>query len=117
MKNKRLFQRILFNQDANILINDYEYATQILDLSLHGVLCTNPSGVDVNKNDRCVLKLTLNDQHVITMSAVIAHIEANHLGLSCEHIDIDSISELKRLIQLNLANDELLHRDIGELAH
>jgi len=116
MENKRLFQRILFSHDANLSVNGVDYATQILDLSLHGFLCSNPTQLDIAKNEHCLLTLKLDDEHVITMVAVVVHVAINHLGLACHHIDIDSISELKRLVQLNLANDELLHRDIDELA-
>jgi len=116
MENKRLFQRVLFSHDAKIIIDDVAYTTQVLDLSLHGFLCTNPTDLRVNKDDSCELKLKLDDQHIITMTATVVHIETNSLGMTCQHIDIDSISELKRLIQLNLADDELLHRDIDELA-
>lgn len=116
MENKRLFQRVLFSHDAKLLINDNSYTVQVLDLSLHGFLCTRPSDANINLNDEGTLQLKLDDQHIITMSANVIHVATNSLGMTCHHIDIDSISELKRLIQLNLANDELLHRDIDELA-
>lgn len=116
MEDKRLFQRVLFSHDAKLLIDDVTHTIQVLDLSLHGFLCTRPTNSNINIDDKCVLRLKLDDQHVIVMTAIVAHIAKNCIGMVCHHIDIDSISELKRLIQLNLANDELLHRDIDELA-
>lgn len=116
MENKRLFQRVLFSHDAKIQLKNVTHTVQVLDLSLHGFLCTRPSNASFNVNDQCVLTLRLDDQHIITMTAFVAHIATNCIGMTCKDIDIDSISELKRLIQLNLANDELLHRDIDELA-
>ncbi len=35
----------------------------------------------------------------------------------CEHIDIDSITHLKRLIELNLGDEALLHRELAHLIH
>jgi len=116
MQDKRLFQRVLFSHDAKLIAGQATHTIQILDLSLHGFLCNVPSNASFAINDSCTLVLKLDQQHVITMVATIAHIASTSLGLTCDHIDIDSISELKRLIQLNLANDDLLHRDIDELA-
>ena len=48
---------------------------------------------------------------------MVSHIKANHIGLKCHYIDIDSITHLKRLIELNLADDELLHRELAMLIH
>jgi len=116
MEDKRLFQRVLFSHDAKIQVHDVAYTVQILDLSLHGFLCTIPSNTNFKVDDESTLILKLDDQHIIKMAATIIHITNTTLGMTCHHIDIDSISELKRLIQLNLANDDLLHRDIDELA-
>jgi len=48
---------------------------------------------------------------------VIRHIEENHIGLKCHSIDIDSITHLKRLVELNLADETLLHRELETLIH
>lgn len=116
MENKRLFQRVLFSHDARLKAGDAEHTVQVLDLSLHGFLCTKPNNVSFSIDQQVTLTLKLDDQHIITMESSIVHIANTNLGMACHHIDIDSISELKRLIQLNLADDELLHRDIDELA-
>ena len=39
----------------------------------------------------------------------------HHLGLFCHHIDIDSITHLRRLIELNLGDETLLQRELAEL--
>ncbi len=72
---------------------------------------------DQIEND-AILRFILPDSEIeIKMETTICHIEANHIGLKCKHIDIDSISYLKRLIELNLADDELLHRELAMLIH
>ncbi|MEZ9333247.1 PilZ domain-containing protein, partial [Vibrio sp. 10N.286.51.A4] len=37
------------------------------------------------------------------------------MRLRIEHLDIDSISHLKRLVELNVGDDELLYREIEHL--
>jgi len=116
MSDKRVFQRVLFSHDAKLIHKNIKHTTQVLDLSLHGFLCTLPSAANIKLNDDITLELTLDQERKITMQATVVHIEDSHLGMDCHHIDIDSISELKRLIQLNLADDELLNRDVSVLA-
>jgi hypothetical protein len=116
MPEKRVFQRVLFSHDANLVHQEHKFTTQVLDLSLHGFLCTQPPNIDIKLNDEMTLELTLDQDRKIIMHATVVHIENSHLGMNCHHIDIDSVSELKRLIQLNLANDDLLNRDVNLLA-
>ncbi|MCG7530829.1 PilZ domain-containing protein [Psychrobium sp. MM17-31] len=116
MEEKRIFQRVLFSHDAKLICNGESHTVQVLDLSMHGFLCTQPSSAHINLNDEATLIMTLEQGRKIVMESTVVHIENSHLGMDCHHIDIDSVSELKRLIQLNLANDELLNRDLGLLA-
>ena len=51
------------------------------------------------------------------MQTAVAHIDANSVGFICEHIDLDSISHLKRLVELNLGDEDLLHRELHALIH
>ncbi|OIQ48071.1 MAG: hypothetical protein BM565_03215 [Gammaproteobacteria bacterium MedPE] len=116
MQDKRIFQRVLFSHDAKLLCNGESHIVQVLDLSMHGFLCTKPNTLDVSLNDETTLILTLEQGRKIVMESTVVHIDNSHLGMSSHHIDIDSISELKRLIQLNLANDDLLNRELDMLA-
>ena len=116
MEEKRLFQRILFSHEATLQVDDERWTTQILDLSLHGFLCTKPSSANFSQSTTLTLILKLDDSHSITMIAELVHRKDSGLGFQCSHIDIDSITELKRLVQLNLGNEELLHRELALLA-
>lgn len=39
----------------------------------------------------------------------------DYLRMNIHHIDIDSASHLKRLVELNVGTDELLHRELEHL--
>ncbi len=41
--------------------------------------------------------------------------ENGELGLRCEDIDVDSITCLRRLVELNLGEPELLERELSAL--
>ena len=117
MNNKRQFQRVLFNHDASLTCNGHQWSTNVIDLSLRGLSCTKPRNVTFDIDQLMTLSIKLAQEQVIIMEAVLIHNEQGVLGMRCTRIDINSISELRRLVQLNLADEALLHRDIEHLAH
>ena len=52
---------------------------------------------------------------VMAVSAEVAHIESHCVGLLCRSIDLDSVTHLRRLIELQLGAPSLLERDLAEL--
>jgi hypothetical protein len=46
------------------------------------------------------------------MHVSVSHVVGNDAGFKCEHIDIDSISQLRRLVELNLGDSQMLERDL-----
>ena len=41
--------------------------------------------------------------------------DTQSIGFHCQLIDLDSITHLKRLVELNLADEGLLHRELSAL--
>lgn len=71
-----------------------------------------------NMQDQYQIDLLLeNVQLVIKMDVIVAHIDDKSIGFTCKLIDLDSISHLKRLVELNLGDEELLHRELHALIH
>lgn len=61
------------------------------------------------------LKLATDDTATIMMSVELVHKEKGRLGFKCKHIDIDSITHLRRLVELNLGNADMLERELSAL--
>jgi hypothetical protein len=118
MENRRHYTRILFSTPAHLTNNTHSYPCQLLDISLNGALVSRNDDFDFAKNSNAILAFKLPQSDIIiAMTVTICHIEQQHIGLKCTHIDIDSITHLKRLIELNLADDDLLHRELECLIH
>ena len=49
------------------------------------------------------------------MSVEVARGHDQHTGLRCLHMDLDSITHLRRLIEWQLGTAELLERDLAQL--
>ncbi|MCK6410655.1 MAG: PilZ domain-containing protein, partial [Thauera sp.] len=61
-------------------------------------------------------ELELDDgEHRVSMGGLVAHCEPGLIGLACRAIDLDSVTVLRRLIELNLGDPTLLERDLHAL--
>lgn len=111
--DKRRFKRIPFNTAARIVST---LPMQVIDISLKGALVTKPAQWKGAAGDLLNIEIPLDTgDAIIRMETRVAHVEADRLGLLCEHIDLNSITHLRRLVELNLGDDELLHRELAEL--
>lgn len=117
MTEKRHFTRIQFDAIATLNTGDAVWDTQVLDISMKGALIEQPNcSFDINQDVE--LTLTLSDNSTqITMQGKIAHVENQTLGIVCEHIDVDSVSHLRRIVELNTGSQDLLERELDALTH
>ena len=51
------------------------------------------------------------------MMGTVARKIENRVGIHCESIDVDSMTHLRRLVEYNLGDVELVNRDFDELVH
>ena len=114
-QNKRLFSRISFDATTLIRNCDQEWETTLLDISLKGALVEKPDTWDAPIGSEYTLYITLSADTSICMEAIVAHIENDHIGFNCHHIDLDSITHLRRIVELNTGNEELLNRELSTL--
>lgn len=113
---RRHFSRILFNAECTLHQNDMEWTTEVLDISLRGLLVHKPDHFLMSRDEPCeaTIRLSGSDTHII-MSLYFSHEDQNGLGFRCSHIDIDSMTHLKRLVELNLGSEDMLRRELHSL--
>ncbi|NKF49729.1 PilZ domain-containing protein [Shewanella sp. WXL01] len=117
MDERRKFSRTLFAASAYIIQTDQSWRTKILDLSLNGALVKRPDNFTGQVNTGFKLEFILPDSDVeLHMETTLIHKTPEYLGLKCHHIDVESISHLRRIIELNVGDAELLNREIELLA-
>lgn len=113
---KRKFHRISFDAPCELHAIDSVWTTEVLDISLKGVLVKRPEGWDVPLNQPCEVVIHLDGEQVgIVMAVELKHIESQRLGFKCEYIDLESATHLKRLVELNLGDQVLLEREFTRL--
>jgi hypothetical protein len=114
--NRRAFHRIFFEAPVAVILESVSHKAILIDISLNGALITITDDWQPEIGQLVSLKIALGDAAtMITMEATVSHIENNHLGLKLRHIDVDSASHLRRLVELNLGDSDMLHRDLEHL--
>ncbi len=113
---KRHFHRVAHDAPATLSRGSHTFPCKILDLSLKGCLIELGNDWSIEPDQVHELRIDLSPTIQIVMDVSLAHRAGTKIGLVCQHIDLDSISTLKRLVELNLGDQELLERDLQALA-
>jgi len=116
VKEKRHFKRFPMDGKAVLYCSGDRWDSRLIDISLKGALIVAPAEWEADSAVDCQLELKLDGEVVITMEGSVVHCENGHLGFYCHHISLESISHLRRLVELNLGEETLLERELGELA-
>ena len=87
----------------------------MLDISLKGALLETGTAWNGKAGEECQLNLGLALGTNIVMWTKVMHVEGRHVGLRCESIDLDSITHLRRLVELNVGDHNILERDLASL--
>lgn len=108
----RNFWRAPFHKEAQLIDAAGTWQADLLDLSLKGALLEMPANWTGACGKPCHLKLSLGEGATIHMKGTVAHVAGQRMGLHCNDIDIDSISHLRRLVELNSGDPALLDREL-----
>ncbi len=113
---KRQFNRVDFSAPAILFQQNRHWQTNIIDISLNGALIGYPDESEGDLEQEFELNIEFEETNqIIKMFGEIVHCANHCLGFHIQCMDIDSISDLRRLVELNLGDASLLQRDITSL--
>ena len=114
---KRQINRVAFMTSAQLRQGDKCWDTQIFDLSLKGALIQYPTDFEGDLHEQFALEFRLEGvQMFIKPTGHIVHNNNHRLGFCIDNIDIDSVTQLKQLMGLNLGDEYLLERDMKAMS-
>jgi len=113
--DRRRFRRIAFDAKTKLQQNGHEWPVQLGDLSLKGLLAQRPEDWKGNIKLPFTVDIRLDPEAHIKLQVELTHEANGQLGFVCTNIDLDSIKHLRRLIELNLGDQEELERELGAL--
>jgi len=118
-QERRKFWRAAFSAPVKLVTDEAAFDAILDDISLKGALLEMPAGWAGKTGDRCKLHLRLGGERdeEIAMWGRVTHIAGQKVGLACESIDLDSITHLRRLVELNAGDPGLLERELSALVN
>jgi hypothetical protein len=116
MTDKRHFTRFPIEGSAAIATGSVLAGARLLDLSLKGALVERPAHWQPHPDEHCRLSITLQGaESPVQMECRVAHVEDSQVGFHCLSIDLDSISFLRRMVELNTGEPAVLERELSAL--
>lgn len=104
---------------AIVRLNGQPLDALVQDISLKGALLklNQPQTQPLSLNTPLHLDLLSDPEHILLLSldALVRHASTCWLGVSWPTIDLDNLTELKQLLIANVANDQLIDRELSEL--
>ncbi len=113
--DQRDFSRVHFEVPVTLHLGDQSWETRLTDISLHGALVQRPDHWEPVEGQVYRLDVCLNNEVTIHMDAQVAHSSEDRVGFRCDELDVDSITHLRRLVELNLGDPELVERELSAL--
>jgi len=113
---RRQYKRVSFDTVAKLSKGNQSFDCQIVDLSIHGVLLRPHGVLRASDDSNYQLEIPLSDElNSIKMSISLTHEHPENLGFVCNNIDLDSITHLRKIVELNSGDPRLLDRELEAL--
>ena len=119
MKNnsleRRKFTRFLLDWPVNIIFNNENWPAMLIDLSLKGALL-NCENINLKINDNVTVVIQIPQAPFnLTFKANVIRSNNSAYALLTDSIDLEDATILRRIIELNMGNQDLLLRDMENL--
>ena len=116
--DRRTFSRVPFTAKVAVVGEHSHWIAELVDISMKGVLLARPREWPGNLGENYQLKIPLGENKiVITMDASLTHSSDECLGFCCEHIDLESMTHLRRLLELNIGDEERINQELSALIY
>lgn len=109
---QRQFSRIDFQTKTFLLHQNQRLEVQLFDISLKGALIVIEQVVELQKGDQVFLQMKLGAYDFLNVTADLVHIQENNFGFKFTSIDLDSLSHLRRLLEINSGDAELIDQEL-----
>lgn len=123
-KEHRKYARLTLSLPGCLKLSEEEYRVRIRDISLKGALIEqehsqngNTAALDLQKDSsgHLVILADPEDIPLLELDVQILRNQSGMVGLTWPTIDLDNLTQLREILVANLANEELIERDLFEL--
>ncbi|OIP92427.1 MAG: PilZ domain-containing protein [Syntrophobacterales bacterium CG_4_8_14_3_um_filter_58_8] len=113
-QNKRMRTRVPVHFDVSILLGEEVIRTEIINISLNGILCTsNPL---FQNNALCKVIVRLSDALQIVVDSKISRVGERESAISFISMDDQSFIHLRKLVQYNVGDADRIDKELHKKA-
>ncbi len=114
-RERRRHHRFSMVASVRVYSGTAMWTTGLIDVSLRGAMVTRPEGFVGEAGKLFRLDLRLENGPIIAMGVKLVRAGERDLAFACHKVDLDSFTELKRMIELNLGSTSALNRELAML--
>lgn len=112
---RRHYKRIPFIAEVVLSRDDQQWSCRLLDISLKGMLIDKAEDVPSTGSGSFDVSLVLSEDIAINMQASISHCTDGRYGLVWKNIELEGLTHLRRLLELNMSDTDEINRELAEL--
>ncbi|MEI7637408.1 MAG: PilZ domain-containing protein [Syntrophus sp. (in: bacteria)] len=113
-QEKRMRTRVPVHFDVSILLGEELIRTEIINISLSGILCAfNPL---FQNNALCKVIIFLSDDLQIVVDSKISRLGEMESAISFISMDEESFIHLKQLVQYNAGDADIIDKELNKQA-
>lgn len=112
---RRQNQRIPFIAEIIVRHNEQQWRCELEDISLKGILIEVPENTLAVQDESYDVELVLGEGATIMMKATVTHVSDRGWGMHWDNIDLDGLTHLRRLLELNMQDSSEMHRELADL--
>lgn len=114
--DRRRFTRISFDAATEVKQGEDIWQATLIDISFNGMLLSSDSPIPLENGAAVEITVhLLGNDVIINTPATLAHTEESKYGFAIENLDLDSLTQIRRLVELNLGDEALLERELDHL--
>ncbi|MGB0204412.1 MAG: PilZ domain-containing protein [Neptuniibacter sp.] len=114
--DRRRFTRINFDAATEVKQGEDIWQAKLIDISFNGLLLSTEAPIPLENGAAVDITVHLLGNDVtINTPATLAHTEELQYGFAIENLDLDSLTQIRRLVELNLGDEALLERELDHL--
>jgi len=114
---QRRFTRIPFQVPAHLEVGGASVPCSLLNLSLRGALVELAADGAPATGATCAVTIDLDPGSGarIRMDGDVAHKHGRKVGIRCDELDLESVQHLRRILEVNVGDEDLVLKELGEL--
>ena len=113
MHNRR-FRRIPFEAEVTLTVDQDVWSGELLDVAMKGAMVGTDTPLPLLLGSKCSLCISLSGSPIsLDFQAEMIHSEDNHYGFKFISEDLETLTHLRKLIELNTGDAEATRSELS----